>query len=240
MLKWPWLQELRRKVRRTHQSCRRRASPQTYQLSRSHYLWITMLAGGLFALISITLLETKSRPIVTAAATTQVQNTVTAVLEEAMINAAGKNISYQDLVTIQRDGNGQITALLANMTAINQLRSTLLQAVLEHLNEIQISEIHIPTGSLFQFPLFWGKGPEIQVRSLSVGTITAQLESDFSSAGVNQTRHRLLLHILVPTTILLSDGPVEVPVEVTHCLAETVIVGQVPNTYLNTSRKLEP
>lgn len=234
MFQRPWMRELRRKVRCANQNGKGRASAQIrQQVSPSRFFWITVLAAGLFALALITLLEAKLRPIVAAAATTQVQNTVTAVLEEAMAN---NDVSYQDLVTVQRDESGQITALLADIAAINQLRSSLLQTVLEHVEKIQISEIQIPAGSLFQFALFWGQGPEIRVRSMSVGTVTAQVESDFSAAGVNQTRHRLLLHILVPMTLLLPDGPVEVPVEITHCLAETVIVGQVPNTYLNTSR----
>lgn len=236
MVRWPWLRELRRKVRHVYKNRRANTASQTHQVSPSRCFVVTALAAVFFALVLITLLEAKLRPISTAAATAQVQNTVTAVLEEAMSNAAD-NISYQDLVTIQRDETGQITALLADIAAINQLRSSLLQTVLDHLDQLQISEIQIPAGSLFQFALLWGQGPEIRVRSMSVGTVTAQIESDFSSAGVNQTRHRLLLHISVPMTILLPDGPVEVPVEITHCLAETVIVGQVPNTYLNTFRK---
>lgn len=228
MFRRPWLRGLRRKVRRANQKRREGTSKQACQISPMHCFWITVLAAGLFALILITTLELKLRPIAAAAATTQVQNTVTAVLEEAMSEVTGETIAYQDLVTIQRDENGQITALLADIAEINKLRTDLVRAALDHLEQMQITEIRIPAGSLFRIALFWGQGPEIWVRSVSVGTVTAQVESDFSSAGVNQTRHRLLLHILVPMTILLPDGPVEVPVEVTHCLAETVIVGQVP------------
>lgn len=196
-----------------------------------------MLAAGLFAISLIIFLEVKLRPITAAAASAQVKNTVTSVLEDAIANTMGSNVTYQDLVTIQRDENGQITALLADVAAINHLRSNLLQTALDHLEQMQLSEIRIPAGSLFQFALLWGQGPEIRVRSMSVGTVTAQVESDFSSAGVNQTRHRLLLHFSVPMTVLLPNGPVEVPVETTHCLAETIIVGQVPDTYMNTFRK---
>ena len=67
---------------------------------------------------------------------------------------------------------------------------------------------------------------------MSVGTVQAEFESEFSEAGVNQTRHRIWLHLSIPATVLLAGSAIEVPLDTELCVAETVIVGQVPNTYL--------
>lgn len=196
-----------------------------------------MLVTGLSASVLIGLFESKLRPIVAAAATTQVQNTVTSVLEQELSNIlASRKVSYEDLVIIQRDNDGQVTAMQSNMASMNQLRSSLVQAVLAHLEQINVSDIKIPAGSLFQFGFIWGQGPEIRVRSMSVGAVTAEFESCFSDAGVNQTHHQVLLHISVPTTVLLPNGPVDIPVDAKYCLAETVIVGKIPSAYLNSSK----
>ena len=77
--------------------------------------------------------------------------------------------------------------------------------------------------------LLWGRGPTIKVRSFTVGSVTAEFESEFSTAGVNQTLHKIWLSVCVPTTILLPGQQIEVAVETKLCVAETVIVGKVPS-----------
>ena len=77
------------------------------------------------------------------------------------------------------------------------------------------------------------RGPALRARALTVGTLSAEFESEFSSAGVNQTIHKIWLEVSVPMSVLLPGGGVEVTVQTRLAAAETVIVGQVPNTYLS-------
>ena len=95
-----------------------------------------------------------------------------------------------------------------------------------------MSTIEIPLGSLLDSDLVWARGPVIRARAMSVGTISAEFYSDFSSAGVNQTLYRIWLEISVPLTVILPGGGVQVPLESRLCISETVIVGSVPSTYL--------
>lgn len=235
MFQRPWLRELRRRVRRTGRG-RRGEGWGPSQTSPHQCFWITILVTGLSAAVLIGMFEAKLRPVAVAAARTQVQNTVTTVLEQEMSGLlADCEVSYDDLITVQRDGDGRITALQSNMASMNQLRSSLIRAALEHLRKVHVDDIKIPAGSLSNFVFFWGQGPGIRVRSMSVGAIKAEFESRFSDAGVNQTHHQVWLHISVPMNVLLPNGPLEVPVDTRFCLAETVIVGQIPNTCLTPS-----
>ena len=81
--------------------------------------------------------------------------------------------------------------------------------------------------------ILWGLGPTLKVHAMTVGTVDGEFFSEFTSAGVNQTLHRICLKLTVPLTLMLPGGAVETVSETELCVAETVIVGQVPQAYLD-------
>ena len=181
----------------------------------------------------IALLENKLRPVVAEIAAAQAQNTMTAVVENAVTaDLAARQVSYVDFVTIQRDEGGAITALTTDMARMNLLRSELTAAVLEALEGVDVSDVQVPLGSLFDLEPLWAKGPALKAKAMTVGTVRAEFDSQFTSAGVNQTLHRIWLEVDVPMTLLLPGGEVEASLHTRLCVAETVIVGKVPDTYL--------
>lgn len=199
-----------------------------------HPALITLAAALLVAWGIIQLLEWRLRPAVAEIARTQVQNTMTSAIEQAVTqDLAQRDIGYDDFVTIERDSSGAITALSTQTTQMNLLRAELAAVILEALEGVDVSSIHLPMGSLLDFEPLWAKGPDLQVRAMTVGTVSAEFDSEFSSAGVNQTVHRIWLEVVVPMTVLLPGEELDVTVQTRLPLAETVIVGQVPNTYLS-------
>ena len=95
-----------------------------------------------------------------------------------------------------------------------------------------MSQIQIPLGSLVDLDLLWGLGPTMKVHAMTVGTVEGAFQSQFSSAGVNQTLHKIDLELAVPLTLMLPGGAVEAVCETQIPIAETVIVGQVPQIFL--------
>ena len=194
---------------------------------------LTVAVGLLLAAGCVSLLELRLRPMVITLAQAQAQNLVTSVVEQAFsreMNAQPD--AYRQLVEIQRDETGAITALSADMPVLNQLRTTLTADVLQALQSADVSQIQVPLGSLVDLDLLWGLGPTVKVYSMTVGTVEGEFESEFSSAGVNQTVHRIILTLKVPLTLMLPGGAAETVCETQLCVAETVIVGQVPESYL--------
>ena len=194
---------------------------------------LTIAVGLLLAAGCVNLLELRLRPMVITLAQAQAQNLVTSVVEQAFsreMNAQPD--AYRQLVDIQRDETGAITALSADMPVLNQLRTTLTADVLQALQSADVSQIQVPLGSLVDLDLLWGLGPTVKVYSMTVGTVEGEFESEFSSAGVNQTVHRIILTLKVPLTLMLPGGAAETVCETQLCVAETVIVGQVPESYL--------
>ncbi len=226
----PWRREFVRNMRRP---VRRRRPVWAGPGLRIPPALITLAVALLVAASVIALLEAKLRPVVAEIASAQAQNTMTAVVEGAVTaDLAARNVSYADFITIQRDGGGAITALTTDMARMNLLRAELTAAILESIAGVDVSDIEVPLGSLFDLEPLWAKGPSLRARAMTVGTVRTEFDSQFTSAGVNQTLHRIWLEVDVPMTLLLPGGEVETALHTRLCVAETVIVGKVPDTYL--------
>lgn len=225
----PWRRELERRMRRP---ANRRTVWAGGRPSVPPVV-ITLAVALVVAASIIALLEHKLRPVVAEVAAAQAQNTMTAVVEQAVTaDLAQRQVSYSDFVTIQRDGGGAITALTTDMARMNLLRTELTAAVLKALEGVDVSDVQVPLGSLFDLEPLWAKGPTLKAKAMTVGTVRAEFDSQLTSAGVNQTLHRIWLEVTVPMTLLLAGGEVEVTLDTRLRVAETVIVGQVPDTYL--------
>lgn len=205
------------------------------RLRRGLPLWVlTWLVAAGVMLCAVRVTERALRPVLAAAARYQVRSQVTAAVEQwAARDLQERGVDYSDFVTITRNEAGEITALSADMARLNLLRAELSAHLLERLEDSQL-ELTIPVGSLLPLEPTWARGPVLHLRALALGTASAEFESEFTSAGINQTRHRLWLELSVPVTVLLPGGGEELTVDSRLCVAETVIVGQVPQTWFQT------
>ena len=229
----PWRRELVRYMRRSMKLRR-----PVWMGPRIPPALLTLVVAVVVAASVIGLLENKLRPVVAEIAAAQAQNTMTGVVEQAVAaDLAARQISYGDFVTIQRGEGGAIIALTTDMARMNLLRAELTAAILEALEGVDVSGIEVPLGSLFDLEPLWAKGPTLKTKAMTVGTVRAKFDSQFTSAGVNQTLHRIWMEVDIPMTLLLPGGAVETELHTRLCVAETVIVGQVPDTYLQLDRQ---
>ena len=172
------------------------------------------------------------RPLLASLATTKVSNTVTRIVSEAVYQAIEDGeIRYDWLVTFEKDETGQITAVRSNMAAFNHLQADILDTILTRIDQVSARELSIPVGTLTGFSLLAGRGPRISVRMESVGSSEANFHNEFVSAGINQTKHQIILTVDVSVSILLPGFTTATKVSNSFIVAETVIVGSVPDTY---------
>ncbi len=196
---------------------------------RRLWLPLTALAGVGAALLLIAQLNARLRPILLELAVTQTANRITAAIDSAVSDQA---VAYGDLVTLERSAGGDIVALTSNMAQANRLRAQLLDAALTALEGVESLEMGVPLGTVCDWDLLSGVGPDVNVRVLYTGTASAEFANEFSTAGINQTCHRIFFQIDADITVLLPGRQVGTTVETRVCVAETVIVGKVPETYL--------
>lgn len=175
---------------------------------------------------------TQMRPILESLAATRASNMVNRIVSEAVDEAIESgNIRYSDLITFEKDNEGKITAIYSNMAAFNRLQSKILDIILTRIDQVSARDLSIPVGSLTGSVLLAGRGPRISVRMESVGSSSARFENEFTSAGINQTKHQIVLNIDVAVSILLPGFSTATTVSNAVTVAETVIVGSVPDTY---------
>lgn len=165
-------------------------------------------------------------------AETAVSNMVGRVVTEAVSDTiANGDIRYERLISFEKDNSGDITALHSNMAEFNRLQAGITQEVLTRLGEVAERDLAIPLGTLTGSALLAGRGPSFTVRMQSVGSCSARFENRFSQAGINQTTHRIILCVEVYMSILLPGFQTSTQVNTSFSVAETVIVGDVPESY---------
>lgn len=172
------------------------------------------------------------RSMLTRLATAKVSNSVNRIVTEAVNDAVDTGeFQYNKLITFEKDEDGKITAVKSNMSEFNRLQSKILDQILERISEVSTRDLSIPLGNLTGTDLLSGRGPLITVKMQSVGSSTARLRNKFTSAGINQTKHQILLDVDVYISILLPGFSTATKVSNSFTVAETVIVGSVPNSY---------
>lgn len=167
-------------------------------------------------------------------AETQVRNATSDLINDAIdMQIELGNIQYDRIVYFEKNLDGQITALKTNMAEVNRLKTAILNLVNDEILAMDTSEISIPLGSLAIPELFSGRGPGIPIQVISIRNSDGSFSSSFTEAGINQTLHQLTMEVLVDVSVLVLGKAEEFTVSSHVVVAETVIVGQVPNTFFN-------
>ena len=193
-------------------------------------IWLTLLVLALLAAVVSLLWHLK--PVMTSMATARVSNLVNRIVSAA-VNEAVENgsIDYQNFVIFEKDETGHITALRSNVAEVNRMQGQITDEILHRLSEVATSELEIPLGTLTGSALLAGRGPSLFVRMQAVGSASAAFRNQFTAAGINQTRHQIFLDVDVYMSILLPGMKTSTKVSNEIAVAETVIVGGVPDTY---------
>ena len=139
---------------------------------------------------------------------------------------------YNYFVTLQKDDEGKITAISANMARINTLSSEILQEVIASTNSGFLNE-NIPLGNLLGSNLLLGKGPKIPVKITMLTSSYADFRNELEAAGINQVKHQIILEVKVQIDVMMPWQVMSTEVDTEVLIAETVLVGDVPNAYLN-------
>lgn len=176
-------------------------------------------------------------PGVSALALAAAKNEASGIVARAFSeNMATAGESYGELVTLHFREDGGISGMSCHMSALNSARNALLAAVLLRIGEERVLSVGIPLGNLLGGELFSGRGPEIPVRILLARSASAHMESEFRSAGINQTMHRILFTVTLTLTVLTPSHPTEIVLQESFPVAETVIVGDVPDAFTQINR----
>lgn len=217
--------------RRPMHALRLRRPPRMIR-SRARRLLACLLV--LFVLFGALVLwaDAKVRPLVGQIAKSKVHMLATQMINDAVSEyIAAQGLQYGDFIYFEKDVSGRITALKTDMSKVNAFKSSVLSSINNRLGTLSTTEISIPLGNIINGELFSGRGPGIPVRLVPYGVVNATFHNSFIEAGINQTRHQILMDVSVNIGVLLPGNTWETTVHVQVAIAETLIVGTVPDTY---------
>ena len=200
-----------------------------YRHSRAWWLLLLLLPGMVFPV------RARLRPAAVKLARMQVTSATARRINEAVSEELETgNLRYDRIIRFEKDQNGRICALKTNFSEVNRLKTEILSRLGRELPDGDSRSLHIPLGSLLLPAVFDGKGPQIPVRIRSIRRSDAAFRSEFTGAGINQTCHRLTLCIRVDVAVLVLGKTETFPVTTETLVAQTVIIGDVPDTYVKT------
>ena len=178
----------------------------------------------------------KYRMVIRDLAETQVKNTTSDLTNDAIAKQIADGvIQYDRIVYFEKDLEGRITALKTNISEVNRLKTDILNIINDEILSLDTQDMGIPLGSLFFPELLSGKGPAIPVHILAIRNSDATFSSTFTQAGINQTLHQLIMLVSVDVAVLVLGQTASFVITSEVVVAETVIVGDVPNTFLQTN-----
>ena len=194
-------------------------------------------AGIIFKLVcvmavcaaAVLLLDARFRPAINTVAQTRAENLAVSTVNECVNELLSRDdVSYEALVEITTDSDGKITSVRTNAAKINRLKSELALMIDSRISENSKGKITIPFGSVSGIDLLSGMGPDISVSVHMTGSTQADFTNSFISAGINQTQHRIMLSVTTKVYIFLCGNENVSQLKSEYCVAETIIVGEVP------------
>ena len=202
------------------------------RLKRSLRIGILLLMIAAALLVAFRI---KYRRQICELAETQVVNTTSDLINDAIdTQMEAEDIQYDRIVYFEKDLNGQITALKTNMSEVNRLKTAILNRINDEILALDTSQLGIRMGSLI-FPEFLGgRGPSIPIEIISIRNSDASFFSSFTEAGINQTLQQLSMEIRVDIAVLVLGQTNSFTVSSQVVIAETIIVGRVPDTFFQT------
>lgn len=195
---------------------------------------ILRMMGLILCLILIVfmVLERNLESVILSMAHSRVQAMAVDRLNDSVREALGDKKVYDELVSVRADENGHVTMIQADAVRMNELATTTAQLAQEKLLGAENETVTIPLGAALGIPFLAAMGPGVQVKVVPVGAVTAEFLSEFESAGINQTRHKIYLSMHTAVRLVLPRGAEQVSFTSQVLIAESIIVGQVPDSFI--------
>lgn len=191
-----------------------------------------LLIWVMIVLALITLVDLRLRPLIKTVASNQARTYAIKAINNSIASAMLGNVrSYENFVSISYDEDGRVTAVATNTAALNLVAAEITDETAMRIAQLEEQNIKIPIGTLLGHQMLSGRGPRIQFKIIPVGFVESKLLHQLESAGINQTRHQIILEVNSSITAVLPGYSSSAKATVNVTLADTVIVGISPQSF---------
>jgi len=193
---------------------------------------LTMVFLLIVALYAFWTVENNLKPTLLALAEAKATIIATQAINDVITKKVSQTIDPQSLVTVRVDSRGRVVLIQPNTMEFNRLAAETTMEVQNTLQKITEEKVYIPIGQVLGSQLLASLGPKITVTIMPIGTVQVKVIDKFEQAGINQTRHMIFLAVTTQIRIIVPMVGKTVSVNTQVPIAEYVVVGEVPNTYV--------
>ncbi len=176
------------------------------------------------------------RPVLEGLSSARVESAAARAMNEAILEVLG-GTAAGELLSARESNQGHVSLLTADTGRLNLLAADCAAKAQTRITDLGEQGVSVPLGTLSGVPLLSGLGPRISFRFTPVGMVQSSFHSEFRSAGINQTLHRITLQLTGTVRIVLPGRACSVTVTAQAPVAENVIVGDVPEAYTNVANE---
>ncbi len=198
---------------------------------RTHVLRIVVLVLLVIGLL-LMLLERNLESVILDMAYNRARAMAVVNINEAISDIMRGEGLYEQMITVRTDSAGRVTMIQANAVRMNELATQTAMRAQEKMQSVDAQSVSIPLGAALGVPFLAALGPRVQVHVVPVGAVTAAFTTEFESAGINQTRHKIYLSLHTTVNLVVPTGAKQVNLDSQVLIAESIIVGIVPDTYV--------
>ncbi len=190
-------------------------------------------AVSLLLLLTAVYFSIQLRPVVEGVAAYQTRVFAAKTINDAVLTElAREGVDYGDMVLLSYNSSGNISSIQSNMMEINRLKAQVTKTVLETLEGMGSTSIQVPIGTLLGNEVTSGRGPMVEIKVYPTGYVQTDIFSQFTSAGINQTNHQILLGTSVQMMAVIPGYRIKCESSTSFVIAQTVIVGNIPDAYV--------
>ncbi len=195
---------------------------------------IILLSAALLLVILIVVAHINITRVLVSVAEASMRSITTVAVNDAVYYTLSDRVRYEELVTVSRDGDGNITAITSDPFQINRIARDTAYMSQQNLTKMSEDGVEVPLGAFFGIEAWAGFGPRVRMKILPISNVECRFSSVFEDAGVNQTRHSIYLEIVADISIIMPSGTRNFASLTEVLICESVLVGKVPDTYLQT------
>lgn len=199
---------------------------------KSHLIRILVLIVLVVAIVSL-VMERNMSKIMLDLAYARAYSLAVETINQSVSNVMQDGVTYDELIITTLDAEGHVAMLSANTVRMNELATKTALMAKEELSQEKNQRIEIPMGAALGVQFLAGSGPKVSVQIIPVGAVNTQFISEFQSAGINQTRHKISLQITTTVRLVIPSGSQRVDVISIVPIAESIIIGKVPDTFVD-------
>ena len=202
---------------------------------RKRTLIAVLICIVLFFVSIMLFLSLHVNPIIIAMSEAKVKSYTVRAVNQAIQTVLGVGTIYDDLIEISHDIDGNITMIQTRSATINRLSKELTREAQVNMEQIGVDGFGIPIGTFTGMPILVGRGPDVNIRLMPIGSVYSNFISQFVTAGINQTNHRIYLNIETKVSLILPVVHKTISSVANIMICESIIIGKVPDTYLNSN-----